>query len=200
MDISLTQAFRNQLAECLAGYDCSVPVALCDLQHVSEWRSAAVLLALIPREEGFHVLLTRRSANLRSHAGQISFPGGRIEDFDASPSAAALREAEEEVGLSPWRVELLGSMAPFQTATGFIIHPFVGLVEEPGELRPDPNEVDEIFEVPLDFLMNPDNHRPYMLDHGGCRYRLHAMPYKEYNIWGATAAILRQLYTILHNT
>lgn len=200
MDISLTQAFRNRLAECLAGHDCSEPVALCDLQLVSEWRAAAVLLALIPREDGLNVLLTRRSEHLRSHAGQISFPGGRIEDSDHSPEAAALREAEEEVGLDPDRVELIGAMAPYQTSTGFIIHSFVGLVEDPGELRPCPHEVAEIFEVPLDFLMDPDNHRPYMLDHGGKRYRLHAMPYKDYNIWGATAAILRQLYTILQTT
>lgn len=198
MDMSLTNAFRNHLAECLAGHDCSEPVVTHDLQ-VDEWRAAAVLVALIPREDGFNVLLTRRSEHLRQHAGQISFPGGRVEDDDPSPEAAALREAEEEVGLAPERVELIGPMAPYQTGTGFIIYPFVAVVEDPGELRPDPCEVAEIFEVPLDFFLDPGNHRPHEMDYRGRRYRLHAMPYKHYYIWGATAAILRQLYTILKN-
>ncbi|MEX0732030.1 MAG: CoA pyrophosphatase [Aquisalimonadaceae bacterium] len=189
----------NHLVQCLAGHDCSEPVVQLDLE-VDQWRAAAVLIALIPRREGYSVLLTRRSEHLREHAGQISFPGGRIDDGDVSAQAAALREAQEEVGLDPERVELVGAMAPYQTITGFIIYPFVGVVEDPGELRPEPGEVAEIFEVPLDFLMNPVNHRPHIVDRGGRQYRLHAMPYKDYYIWGVTAAILRQLYVILKNT
>jgi len=190
-------SFTDTLAERLATCDCSQPLVSGFTMPVVRLRRAAVLVALIARANGLHVLLTRRSEALRDHAGQISFPGGCIEPSDASPQAAALREAMEEVGLAPERVEILGAMPPYQTATGFIIHPSVGLVQHPGMLRADPDEVAEIFEVPLAFFLDPRNHQPHVLEHEGRQYRLHAMPYRDYYIWGATAGILRQLYHLL---
>ncbi|WP_435101193.1 CoA pyrophosphatase [Arhodomonas sp. AD133] len=158
---------------------------------------AAVLVPLVERESGLNVVLTRRTAHLRAHAGQISFPGGRIEAHDESSLAAALREAEEEVGLVPEAVELVGRLPVYPTGTGFRIDPWVGIIAPSVTLVPDPGEVAEIFEVPLAFVLDPANHRPHSLDRGGRRYRLCAIPYGDYYIWGATAAILRDLYRLL---
>ena len=158
---------------------------------------AAVLVPLVERPSGLNVVLTRRSEALNRHAGQISFPGGRVDRTDHSPLAAALREAHEEVGLVPARVQVLGSMPRYPTGTGFMIHPFVGYVRESGLLVPEPSEVAEIFEVPLAFFLDPANHHPHRFERDGRVYHLHAMPYGDYYIWGATAAILRELYTRL---
>lgn len=162
-------------------------------------RPAAVLVPLLQGESGYRVLLTRRSDHLRDHAGQVSFPGGRIEAGDGSPEAAALREAEEEVGLLPANVDVVGALPPLQTGTGFMIHPVVGLVREAFVARPEPGEVAETFEVPLAFFLDPANHKPHIYEHGGRSYRLHAMPYEDYYIWGATAAILRELYELVRD-
>jgi 8-oxo-dGTP pyrophosphatase MutT (NUDIX family) len=158
---------------------------------------AAVLIPLIEREAGFHVLLTRRTETLRSHAGQISFPGGRLEPDDASIEAAALRESQEEIGLPPERVEIVGRLGRWRTTTGYIVYPVVGLIALPVALRPDPGEVAEIFEVPLSFLLDPANHKPHVVERDGRRFQLVAMPYGEYYIWGATAAMLHNLYRAL---
>lgn len=198
MDTVLSDAFRNRLMERLALRDSGRPVVCYDGPR-EVWRPAAVLIPLIPREGRLQVLLTRRSDDLREHAGQISFPGGCIEDDDHSPESAALREAREEVGLSADRVEVLGALAPYGTGTGFVIHPFVGLVENPGRLVPDPAEVAEIFEVPLDFFLDPRNLQIHVLRHNNRQYRLPAMPYKGYYIWGATAGILRNLCELMRD-
>lgn len=166
----------------------------CEAEHLVP---AAVLVPLIEREEGFNVLLTRRTETLRSHAGQISFPGGRIEPDDESVEAAALRESLEEIGLSPASVEIVGRLGRWRTNTGFIVYPVVGLIEPPVTLRPDPGEVAEIFEVPLAFLLDPANHQPHVIEREGQRYELVAMPYGDYFIWGATAAMLHNLYQAL---
>jgi len=158
---------------------------------------AAVLVPLVPRERGFTVLLTRRNEHLRDHAGQISFPGGRIEPDDPSPEAAALREAEEEVGLRPGEVEVIGRLGRYRTGTGFLVHPVVGIVDPVAKVRAEPAEVAEVFEVPLEFFLDSDNHRPHVIQHDGRRHRYYAMPYREYYIWGATAGILHGLYKIL---
>ncbi|MDZ7809824.1 MAG: CoA pyrophosphatase [Arhodomonas sp.] len=158
---------------------------------------AAVLVPLVERGEGLSVILTRRTAHLRAHAGQISFPGGRIEAHDISSLAAALREAEEEIGLSPALVELLGSLPEYPTGTGFRIAPWVGLVDPGAALVAEPREVAEIFEVPLHHVLDDRNHRPHAMHYRGRRHRLCAIPYGEYYIWGATAAILRDLYRLL---
>lgn len=156
-------------------------------------RPAAVLVPLVLREKGICVLLTRRAAHLNHHPGQISFPGGCIEAEDSSPEAAALREAEEETGLAPEKVEVLGRLPDYPTATGFLISPVVALVHPPLALRPAPGEVAEIFEVPLPFLLNERNHQRHQAVLHGHLRQYWAMSWKHYSIWGATAGILRML-------
>lgn len=164
---------------------------------------AAVLVPLVERAQGLHVLLTRRTEHLRDHAGQISFPGGRVEPDDAGPAATALREALEEVGLAPQRVEVIGRMPVYHTVTGFEVTPVVALVQPPFELALDDFEVAEAFEVPLHFLMNPANHRRHLFSAPDGQRQFLSMPWvgsgadgvqREYFIWGATAAMLRNLY------
>lgn len=159
--------------------------------------AAAVLIPLVVRSAGLSVLLTRRSDNLKHHPGQISFPGGRVEAFDASPMAAALRETEEEVGLHPDQVELLGLLPEYGNITGFRVTPVVGLVHPPFELTLDAFEVAESFEVPLHFLMNAANHQVLTLKRGDAWREVYAMPYGERYIWGTTAAILVSLSRFL---
>jgi 8-oxo-dGTP pyrophosphatase MutT (NUDIX family) len=151
---------------------------------------AAVLVPLVNRPQGLQVLLTQRSAELPDHAGQISFPGGRVEPDDASHSAAALREAAEEVGLPAPQVTLLGQLAQYETVTGFRVTPVVGWVEPPLTLKPDPLEVADIFEVPLAFLLDPANQQRHFRMLGTTRRDFWAIPFGERYIWGATAAML----------
>ena len=164
---------------------------------------ASVLVPLVQRDGGLQVLLTRRTAHLRSHAGQISFPGGKVEAHDADAVATALRETEEEVGLARRHVEVIGRLPVYTTVTGFVVTPVVGLVQPPFDLRIDTGEVDEAFEVPLQFLMTPAHHRRHRWDAGGGITRQFlSMPWpgnapESYFIWGATAAMLRNLYGFL---
>jgi 8-oxo-dGTP pyrophosphatase MutT (NUDIX family) len=166
-------------------------------------RVASVLVALVVREHGLSVLLTQRADHLSDHAGQISFPGGRREPEDADAAATALREAHEEVGLSPERVEVLGAMPDYLTGTGFRVTPVVALVHPPFSLTADTLEVADIFEVPLAFLMDPANHEVRLFKWEGGERRFFAMPYAAsekkapYFIWGATAGMLRNLYRFL---
>lgn len=154
---------------------------------------AAVLFPIILRDAGHTVLLTQRTAHLRDHAGQISFPGGRVEAHDATPMDTALRETEEEIGLSRERVEILGFLPEYRTGTGFRVTPVVALVTPPFDLQPDPFEVAEIFEVPLSFLLDPANHQQHSLHYRGALRNYFAMPYGDYFIWGATAGMIRSL-------
>ncbi|SAI68079.1 hydrolase [Bordetella ansorpii] len=159
---------------------------------------AAVLIPMVLRADGVRVLLTQRAAHLHDHAGQISFPGGRIEDDDASPVAAALREAQEETGLGQEYVDVLGTMPAYVTSTGFSVTPVASLVRPGFTLVADAFEVAEIFEVPLAFLMDPANHRLYRATTPDGRTRqYYAMPWEGYFIWGATAGMLRNLYHAL---
>lgn len=153
-------------------------------------RPAAVLVALVERVDGPRVLLTRRTDDLRHHAGQVAFPGGRIEDEDADPVAAALREAEEEVGLGPALASPCGYLDPFVTITGFHVFPVVARVSGGFVPRVDPSEVAEVFEVPLPFLLDPGNVHPRELDWQGRRRRLLEFRWGGHRIWGATAAML----------
>lgn len=154
---------------------------------------AAVLVGLVERDVGPQVLLTRRTAMLRHHAGQISFPGGRIETGDIDPVAAALREAAEEIGLHAAHVETIGYLEPFATITGFHVFPVVAHIAQEFCPQPDPSEVDEVFEVPLAFLMEPDNARRIEVDYRGSTRSLLEFRYRHYRIWGATAAMLVNL-------
>jgi len=151
---------------------------------------AAVLVPLVNRPEGLHVLLTQRSADLADHAGQISFPGGRVEPHDKSHAAAALREAAEEIGLAADRVDLLGELANYETVTGYRVAPVVGWLEPPLSLTPDPLEVSDVFEVPLVFLLDPTHQKRHFRMLGELRRDYWAIPYGERYIWGATAAML----------
>lgn len=164
---------------------------------------AAVLVPLVVRDQGVQVLLTRRTDHLRDHAGQISFPGGRAEPEDGGPEATALREAEEEVGLASRHVELIGRLPVYTTVTRFVVTPVVALVQPPFELALDDFEVAEAFEVPLQFLMTPAHHRRHVFQYDGGQRQFLSMPWRghaqsrEYFIWGATAAMLRNLYHFL---
>ena len=154
---------------------------------------AAVLFPIVVRDAGHTVMLTQRTAHLRDHAGQISFPGGRVEADDLSPTHTALRETEEEVGLSRERVEVLGFLPEYRTGTGFRVTPVVGLVHPPFDLQPDPFEVAEVFEVPLAFLLDPANHQRHEMHYRGALRQYFAIPYGDYFIWGATAGMIRSL-------
>ncbi|MCS6876826.1 MAG: CoA pyrophosphatase [Geminicoccaceae bacterium] len=158
---------------------------------------AAVLIGLVGRPDGPRLLLTQRTAHLKDHAGQISFPGGRIEPEDPDPIGAALREAEEEIGLAPSRVEVLGRLASYRTRTGFLIHPVVGWIEPPLEVRPDPFEVAEVFEVPLAFALDPRNHRRDFYLRDGLRREFWVVPFEDRYIWGATAGMIVNLAHLL---
>lgn len=153
-------------------------------------KPAAVLVPLINRDDGLRVLFTERSRDLPDHPGQISFPGGRIERDDGDAGHAALREAREEVGLPSERVTLLGRLAEYETVTGYRVTPVVGWVEPPFELKADPVEVADVFEVPLAFLLDPANQQRHFRMVGDRRRDYYAIPYGERYIWGATAAML----------
>jgi 8-oxo-dGTP pyrophosphatase MutT (NUDIX family) len=163
-------------------------------------REAAVLIPLVMHGSGPTVLLTRRTSHLHDHAGQISFPGGGIEERDESPVAAALRETAEEVGLRAESVEVLGSLPRYATATGYLVTPVVGLVTPGFVLEIDTFEVEEVFEPPLAFLMDTTHHERRLVDFDGMRRTFYAMRYEagqRYFIWGATAAMLRNFYHLL---
>ncbi len=156
-------------------------------------RRAAVLCPLIHRDSGLSVMLTLRSAHLKVHAGQISFPGGKIDARDPSPLAAALREADEEIGLPSESVDILGALDLYDTSTGFVVTPFVGVVHPQFQPVPNEGEVAEVFEVPFDFLMDLGNHERIERVHEGRNRCFYQMIYGKYRIWGATAGMLRNL-------
>jgi 8-oxo-dGTP pyrophosphatase MutT (NUDIX family) len=160
-------------------------------------RPAAVLLLIVNHPGAPAVVFTQRTAHLSDHAGQISFPGGRCDEEDCTPERTALREAEEEIGVPPGRVEILGRMPEYRTVTGYSVTPVVGWIEPPLEYRPDPNEVESVFEVPLAFLLDAANHRHESAFFKGRMRKYWAMPYGERFIWGATAGMLVTFHRIL---
>ena len=156
-------------------------------------RRAATLCPIIERNQGLSVILTRRAENLRAHPGQISFPGGKIDPTDPSPLDAALREAEEEIGLRADQVSVSGALHPYPTGTGFLVTPFIGFIEPTFKAIADPAEVAEVFEVPLSFVMNRENYRRESYSRDGKRRHFYVIMVREYRIWGATAGMLREL-------
>lgn len=158
---------------------------------------AAVLVPLVEHADGYTVLLTQRTSSLKKHAGQVAFPGGRMEAGDADAIACALREAQEETGLDPAQVEILGRLPTYLTITGFEVTPVVGAVTPPLSLTPDPIEVASAFEVPLAFFLDSTNHQRVSRDFNGMKRAYYAMPYGDRYIWGATAGMLLNLYQAL---
>ena len=158
--------------------------------------AASVLVPIVTRDE-LTVLFTQRTAHLRAHSGQVSFPGGRAEPEDPTPEFTALRETHEEIGLAPERVEVLARMPEYLTRTGFRVTPVVGVVVPPFDLVPDRREVDAVFEVPLAFLLDPANHRRETRELAGRTVGYWVMQYGERRIWGATAGMLVNLYRML---
>ncbi len=160
--------------------------------------AAAVLVPIVDREDGLTVLLTQRATHLKNHAGQISFPGGRIEGADEGPLAAALRETEEEIGLSRQHVTFTGYLEPHLVLSGFWVTPVVGFVQPGFALELDRSEVDSTFEVPLLHILDVANHRARERMLGTTKVRVYDIPYGEHHIWGATAGMLMSLYKLLN--
>jgi 8-oxo-dGTP pyrophosphatase MutT (NUDIX family) len=158
---------------------------------------AAVLVPLVDHSDGMTVLLTQRTDHLYDHAGQISVPGGRVEPHDADSEAAALRETEEEVGLTRDRVEIVGQLDTYVTRTGYEVTPVVGIVNPPFSVQADPFEVAEVFEVPLSFVIDPANHERGQRMHEGVPRQFYVLPYENRFIWGATAGMLVNLSELL---
>ena len=159
--------------------------------------AASVLVPIVDRAPEPTVLFTQRTAHLKNHSGQISFPGGRAEASDASAELTALRETWEEVGLAAERIELLGRLSDYHTRTGYRVTPVVGIVRPPFDLSPDANEVAEVFEVPLAFLLDARNHQKHTRKFGGEQREFFAIPYENRYIWGATAGMLVNLHRFL---
>lgn len=176
----------------------SAPINLDEMRaylpkSIEDLINASVLCALVERESGLHVLLTKRAEHLRQHAGQISFPGGRIEQSDADPFQAALREANEEIALAPQSVQFLGCLDPMVTITGFLVYPVVALLDSNYEAKPDGNEVTDIFEAPLSLFLDKKNEHTFELEFQGVQRHLQEFRWKHFRIWGATAMMLINL-------
>jgi 8-oxo-dGTP pyrophosphatase MutT (NUDIX family) len=157
-------------------------------------KPAAVLVPFSQRDGGLSIILTKRHDNLRSHSGQVAFPGGKIDPEDASPEAAALREANEEIALDPAMAEIIGRLPDYHSGSGYRIAPVLALVSPQAVLAANPDEVDYVFEVPLAFLMDPANHKRASRMFQGAERHYLEMPYNEHYIWGVTAGILRLLH------
>jgi 8-oxo-dGTP pyrophosphatase MutT (NUDIX family) len=167
-------------------------------QHNSPLKSAAVLIALVNDSDemnisGLQVLLTKRASHLKHHPSQISFPGGKVEPTDRNLIHTALREAQEEIGLSPAAVTIIGQLPNYEIISGYQVTPIVAVIESPQYYQKDANEVDEIFQVPLQHFLQPENHRSIISYRNGHHHNVHFFPYKHYNIWGATAAMIKDL-------
>ncbi|AOE49582.1 CoA pyrophosphatase [Kangiella sediminilitoris] len=158
--------------------------------RVAELRPSAVLVPLIERDNGLHMLLTQRAEHLRHHAGQISFPGGSMDDTDDDLIHTALRETEEEVGIQQHHINVMGKLPLQPTTTGFLIQPVVGIIPHDMELDLCKDEVSDAFEAPLDFVCDPDNQIHSYREFGGKNYSIYSIPYDGWNIWGATASII----------
>ncbi|MCW5658609.1 MAG: CoA pyrophosphatase [Burkholderiaceae bacterium] len=204
-EVLTAEALRRRFAENRAW----TPEFHGDAKLFAQWRdpmAASVLVPLVERDDGLHVLLTRRTDHLTDHAGQVSFPGGRADPGDVDMVDTALREAHEEVGLPRERVQVLGPLNTYSTVSSYVVTPIVGLIQPPFQLVLDAFEVAEAFEVPLRFLMTPAHHQRHAMDYEGVKRQFLSMPWvgidaqgrpREYFIWGATAAMLRNLYHFL---
>ena len=189
-DLENIKAALARPARPSSDYDLNPEVVLPDGRAL---RPAAVLIALEDGPNGPTVLLTKRASHLKHHPGQIAFPGGKIDDGDAGPRAAALREAWEEVGLAPENVDVLAELPCHETVTGYDVYPILAWIKEPFEPQPEAGEVSEVFRVPLSFLMRPENFNIEGRRWRGTRREYFVVPYGPYYIWGATARMLKAL-------
>ncbi len=168
--------------------------ALAKANHLTpkqnQLQPSAVLVPIVERDTGLQLILTQRAEHLKHHPGQISFPGGRMDDSDKNLTHTALRETEEEIGIVADKVDVIGKLALQPTVSKFMIQPIVGIVDSDYEMVINPHEVDEAFEVPLDFLFNPLNQQKSYREYNGSKFPVYAMPYHGRNIWGATAQII----------
>ncbi len=167
------------------------------LRQPAHLTQSAVLITLVEQNSKLEVLLTRRASHLKHHGGQISFPGGKVEPRDNSFIDTALREAQEEIGLTADKISVIGQLHPYQTISGFSITPVVAILNQPVNYQLDSNEVAEIFQVPLRHFLNSDTHIAINVNHTTGNHQVHFMPYQDYNIWGATAAILKDLAQLI---
>ena len=171
-----------------------------DEDRIQSIRPAAVLIPVIPRLEGPTALLTKRPDTMASHPGQVAFPGGKVDPVDVDEVADALREAEEEVGVVPETVDLVARSAPYVTGTAFRITPVIGVLPPDFQAQPDPTEVADVFEAPLDFLFNAANHQTGTAFYKGKHRSYTEMPWQGFRIWGVTAGIIRDLYANLYDS
>jgi 8-oxo-dGTP pyrophosphatase MutT (NUDIX family) len=176
-----------------------MPAVRSELAESGPLVPAAVLVPIVLRPTALTVLLTQRTAHLRDHAGQVSFPGGRCEPEDGSATATALREAREEIGLEPGQVEILGFLDEYRTGTGFRVTPVVGLVQPPLDLKLDDFEVADVFEPPLEFLVQAANFSRHQVEYRGAMREYWAVPWQDRFIWGATAGMLVNLRELLYS-
>ncbi|MBF0561214.1 MAG: CoA pyrophosphatase [Alphaproteobacteria bacterium] len=195
------EGILERLAKAKRGLGPAADAGVCEAgpARSSSGTPAAVLIPLVDRPDGFTVLMTRRTEHLHHHGGQICFPGGRTEAGDADAVATALRETAEEIGLDADRIEPIGHLDDYTTITGFIVTPVIAVVRPPFELTLDPHEVAYVFEVPLDFVLDPANHQqlPPAAHPMKQPRATFAMPYGDHFIWGATAGMLMNLYRVL---
>ncbi len=169
-------------------------------QHPLPLKSAAVLIALVESEiegEGLQILLTKRASHLKHHPSQVSFPGGKVEQEDKSIIDTALREAFEEIGLTRESATVIGQLPGYQTISGFHVTPVIAIITAKQSYQMDKNEVAEIFQVPLQYFLTTDDHHVFVASRNGKQHNIHFLPYKHYNIWGATAVMLKDLVSHL---
>jgi len=171
----------------------SLADSLHQYSHTTPLRPAAVLIAIIEENQQLYVLFTKRAAHLKHHPGQISFPGGKVEDFDNNFIATAIREAEEEIGLNSHDINIIGQLNPYETISGYVVTPVIAFINKQQDYVMDKNEVDEIFQVPLQYFLNFDNHYAINIERQHKPFSIHFMPYGHHNIWGATAVMLKDL-------
>ena len=175
----------------------ALPASAHKFRYPHKLKSAAVLIPIVCNHDQLEVLLTKRASHLTHHPGQISFPGGKVEHYDFDMTATALRETLEEIGLQSTFINVLGQLKPYQTISGYEITPIVAIVSNSQSYQIDKNEVEEVFHVPLSHFLQRQHHIQVPVYHHGEHHSVHFMPYQQYNIWGATAAILHDLSILL---